>query len=62
MTVPVETLAEAGLKAGDQLVARADGPGRVVFEREDDPIEEFKGALPGVYSEGFLERVRKEWD
>ena len=62
VTVPVETMAEAGLKAGDRLVARADGPGRVVFEREADPIAEFAGALTGVYSEGYLDDLRKEWD
>lgn len=62
LTVPVEAMAAAGLKAGDRLVARADGPGRVVFEREDDPVEEFAGALTGVYVEDSVEKLRSEWD
>ena len=46
---------------GDQLVARADGPGRIVFERETDILEEFAGALTGVYEPGELDRLRDEW-
>lgn len=60
--MPVEALTAAGLKAGDRLVARADGPGRVVFEREEDALEEFSGALTGVYSKNTLQELRGEWD
>ena len=52
----------AGLKAGDRLVARADGPGRVIFEREDDPLDELSGALKGVYGKQYLRDLRDEWD
>jgi hypothetical protein len=33
MTVPKRPCAEAGLRVGDRMRVRADGPGRVVFER-----------------------------
>ncbi len=62
LTVPVEAMAAAGLKPGDRLVARADGPGRVVFEREADPVDEFAGVLTGVYGKDSVEKLRSEWD
>ena len=61
VTIPVDALRDAGIDAGDQLQARADGPGRIVFEREIDVLDEFAGALTGVYEPGELDRLRDEW-
>lgn len=61
VTIPVDALREAGLEAGDQLAARADGPGRIVFEREVDVLDELAGALTGVYEPDELDRLRDEW-
>ena len=61
ITVPVDALRAAGLAAGERLVARADGPGRIVLEREQDTLAEFVGALPGVWTDGDLDRMRDEW-
>lgn len=55
-------MAAAGLKPGDRLVARADGPGRVIFEREDDPLDDIAGALTGVYDDDTVDKLRSEWD
>lgn len=41
---------EAGFQPGDRLGARADGAGRVVLERVTEPIDEFSGALTGMYA------------
>lgn len=61
MTIPVDAMRKAGLRPGDRLRAHADGPGRVMLEREGDPVGEFLGALTGVY-EGFdLDALRDEW-
>lgn len=62
ITLPVDALREAGLAAGERLVARADGPGRVVLEREHDPVAEFAGALTGIYRPDELSALRDEWD
>lgn len=62
VTIPTGALRAAGLEVGDRLVARAEGPGRVVFEREDDVLAEFAGALTGVYEKGELTGLRDEWD
>jgi len=49
------------LETGQRVVARADGPGRVVLEREDDVLIQFSGALTGIYSADELDRLRSEW-
>ena len=62
ITIPAAELRAAGLAAGERLVARADGPGRVVLERERDVMAEFAGALTGVYDPHELDTLRDEWD
>ncbi len=62
VTIPMDALAQAGLRAGDRLRAEARGPGEVVLVREDDPIERYAGSLTGVYADGYLDELRGEWD
>jgi len=62
VTIPADALRTAGLEVGERLVVHADGPGRVVFEREVDVLAEFAGALTGVYEADELGRLRDEWD
>ena len=38
VTIPTDALRAAGIEVGERLVAHADGPGRVVFEREVDVL------------------------
>lgn len=61
ITIPTDALRAAGLKAGERIVAHADGPGRVILEREADVLEEFAGALRGVYGPDELDNLRDEW-
>ena len=62
VTIPQPAFEAAGLVDGEVLVARADGPGRVVLERRRNPIEEIAGSLPGVWAPGDLDALRDEWD
>lgn len=62
VTIPVDALRAAGLEVGERLIAHADGPGRVVFEREADVLAELAGALTGVYEPDELAGLRDEWD
>lgn len=62
VTIPTDALHAAGLEVGERLVAHADGPGRVVFERETDVLAEFSGSLTGAYESDELDRQRDEWD
>ena len=61
VTIPADAMRAAGLVVGDRLVARPDGPGRIVFEREPDVLAEFSGVLTGVYEPGELDATRDEW-
>lgn len=62
ITLPVRVLYEAGLQAGERLVAHVEGPGRVTLVREGNLIEEFAGSLTGIWKPGDLDRLRDEWD
>jgi bifunctional DNA-binding transcriptional regulator/antitoxin component of YhaV-PrlF toxin-antitoxin module len=61
ITIPADALRAAGLEVGERVIAHADGPGRVILEREADIVDEFAGALSGAYDSGELDRLRDEW-
>ncbi|MGE0305555.1 MAG: AbrB/MazE/SpoVT family DNA-binding domain-containing protein [Acidimicrobiia bacterium] len=62
ITIPVDALRAAGLEIGDRVIARADGAGRVVLEREADVVALYAGAMTGVYTPNELDQLRREWD
>ena len=61
ITIPVQELRAAGLEVGERLVAHAEGPGRLVLERAADVLDEYAGALTGVYDKDELDTLRSEW-
>ena len=55
VTLPVETLRQAGLKAGDEVAIEAEGPDRIVVRRaERDPARAL-GVFDGLYEPDYLE-------
>jgi bifunctional DNA-binding transcriptional regulator/antitoxin component of YhaV-PrlF toxin-antitoxin module len=58
VTLPVESLQRAGLRAGDEVRIEAEGPDRIVVQRiPRDPAEAF-GVFSGLYEPGYLDRLR----
>jgi bifunctional DNA-binding transcriptional regulator/antitoxin component of YhaV-PrlF toxin-antitoxin module len=62
VTLPVRALHGAGLHHGDVVRIEVDGPGRLRLTRAVDPIDQFAGALTGAYQDGYLDKLRDEWD
>ncbi len=61
VTIPAVAMRRAGLRPGDELRIVEAGRGRVVLARRTDAIRRHAGALTGVYSKGYLEKLRNEW-
>jgi len=62
VTIPRKAFGEAGLRPGDRLEVRSEGPGRVLLTRAESATERHAGMLTGVYPAGALDELRDEWD
>jgi bifunctional DNA-binding transcriptional regulator/antitoxin component of YhaV-PrlF toxin-antitoxin module len=63
ITLPVESLAAAGLAAGDAVSIEAEGPDRIVVRRAIPDVDAALGVFDGLYEPGYLDRLRREdWE
>lgn len=62
ITIPVDALRSAGIKVGDQLRVSTTEEGRILLERNDDPVVDLAGALTGKLDRSLIEGLRDEWD
>jgi len=60
VTLPVDTLASAGLKAGDEVTIEADGPETIVIRRSRREVENAIGVFDGLYEPGYLDQLRRD--
>jgi bifunctional DNA-binding transcriptional regulator/antitoxin component of YhaV-PrlF toxin-antitoxin module len=61
VTLPVESLAAAGLTAGDEVTIEADGPNTIVVRRAPKDLAAGLGVFDGLYEPGYLDRLREDW-
>jgi bifunctional DNA-binding transcriptional regulator/antitoxin component of YhaV-PrlF toxin-antitoxin module len=58
VTLPVESLKQAGLSVGDEVAIEAEGVDRIVVRRVSRDAERGLGVFDGLYEPGHLERLR----
>ena len=58
VTLPVESLEVAGLKAGDEVTIEAEGPGTIVVRRAQRDVEAGLGVFDGLFEPGYLDKLR----
>jgi bifunctional DNA-binding transcriptional regulator/antitoxin component of YhaV-PrlF toxin-antitoxin module len=58
--LPVEALERAGLEAGDEVIAEAEGLGRIVIRKAGRDPADALGIFDGLYEPDYLERLRAD--
>jgi AbrB family looped-hinge helix DNA binding protein len=61
ITLPVEAMRAAGLRAGDEVTVRPVGDGEVLVAARGSRVRRHAGIADGIYDPGELERLRDEW-
>lgn len=60
ITLPVESLEAAGLRAGDEVVIEAEGEDRILVHRARPDLDAALGVFDGLYGPGYLDKLRSE--
>jgi bifunctional DNA-binding transcriptional regulator/antitoxin component of YhaV-PrlF toxin-antitoxin module len=62
VTLPVDVMRAAGLRAGDDVTIRPLGDGEVVVAARASRVRRHAGIADGIYRAGELDELRDEWD
>ena len=62
ITLPVEAMRAAGLRAGDEVTVRPLGDGEVIVARRGSRVRQHAGIATGIYKAGELDGLRNEWE
>lgn len=58
VTLPVESLATAGLEPGDEVTIEAEGRDTIVVRRARRDVEAALGVFDGLFEPGYLDKLR----
>jgi bifunctional DNA-binding transcriptional regulator/antitoxin component of YhaV-PrlF toxin-antitoxin module len=58
VTLPVDSLANAGLRAGDEVTIEAEGPDTIIVRRARRDVDQALGVFDGLFEPGYLEKLR----
>ncbi len=58
----MEALRRAGIEVGARLEVVVTEPGKVTLVQHPNALEEFAGMFTGYYPEGYLDKLRDEWE
>jgi len=61
ITLPVEAMRAAGLRAGEEVTVRPIGDGELIVAARGSRVRRHAGIATGIYEEGELDRLRGEW-
>jgi AbrB family looped-hinge helix DNA binding protein len=61
VTIPVEAMRAAGLRAGDEVTLRPTGEGEIIIATRGSRVRRHAGIATGIYNDGELDRLRDEW-
>jgi AbrB family looped-hinge helix DNA binding protein len=62
VTIPVEAMRAAGLRAGDEITVRTVGDGELVLATRGSRVRRHAGIATGIYQNGELDGLRDEWE
>lgn len=62
VTLPVDAMRAAGLRAGDEVNVRPIGDGELVVARRGSRVRRHAGIAKGIYRPRELDRLRDEWE
>jgi bifunctional DNA-binding transcriptional regulator/antitoxin component of YhaV-PrlF toxin-antitoxin module len=60
ITLPVETMRAAGLRAGDEVTVRPVGGGQIVVAARVSRVRRHAGIANGIYRDDGLDRLRDQ--
>ncbi len=61
VTLPVEAMRAAGLRAGEEVTIRPLGDGELIIAARSSRVRRHAGIATGIYEPGELDRLRDEW-
>jgi bifunctional DNA-binding transcriptional regulator/antitoxin component of YhaV-PrlF toxin-antitoxin module len=62
VTLPVEAMRAAGLRAGEDVTIRPIGDGELIIAARGSRVRRHAGIATGIYAAGELDTLRDEWE